>query len=120
MNARNNRGETALFPAVQYGNLRLTETLLAAGANPNVANTLPISAGDSGYTPLMYAAKHGLLAADGPWLAITDALLAKGADPNASNTHGHTPLNIAERNQYADIAHSLKQAGARRKRSMPG
>ncbi len=114
VNAKNNRGETALFPAVQYGNIRLVEMLLAAGADPNVANTLALSASDSGYTPLMYAARHGLMSADGPWHDITNALLAKGADPNLRDAHGGTALSLAERNQYADIAHTLRQAGARK------
>ncbi len=114
VNAKNNKNEPALFPAVQTGNLRLVETLLLAGAETNIANTRPMTSNDSGYTPLMYAARHGLVATDGAWVDIVLALLAKGADSNLRSHHGATALSIAERNGYADITDALRGAGARK------
>ena len=114
VNARNNRNETALFPAVQTGNLRLVDTLLLAGAEINIANTRPLTSNDSGYTPLMYVARHGLVATEGPWADIARALLAKGADSNLRSHHGATALSIAERNGYVDIIDVLRGAGARK------
>lgn len=114
VNVKNNKGETALFPAVQSGNLKLVEALLAADAQPNIANTRPMTSNDSGYTPLMYAARHGLVPTEGSWLEITRLLLAKGADSNMRSHHGATALSIAERNGYADIIDALRGAGARK------
>lgn len=114
VNAKNNKNESALFPAVQTGNLRLVEALLLAGAETNIANSRPMTSNDSGYTPLMYAARHGLVATDGPWVEIVRVLLAKGADANLRSHHGATALSIAERNGYADIIDALRSAGARK------
>ncbi len=114
VNAKNNKNESALFPAVQTGHLRLVEMLLGAGAETNIANTRPMTNNDSGYTPLMYAARHGLIATDGPWVDIVRVLLAKGADANLRSHHGATALSIAERNGYGDIVDALQGAGARK------
>ena len=114
VNARNNKNESALFHAVQAGNLRLVDMLLLSGAETNIANTRPLTSSDSGYTPLMYAARHGLVATEGPWVDIVRALLARGADANRRSHHGATALSIAERNGYADIIDALRNAGARK------
>ncbi len=114
VNAKNSKGETALFPAVQTGNLRLVDTLLLAGAETNITNARPMTSNDSGYTPLMYATRHGLIVTEGPWVEIVRALLAKGADSNLRSHHGATALSIAERNGYADIIDALRGAGARK------
>ncbi|NOS68943.1 MAG: hypothetical protein HOP33_03340 [Verrucomicrobia bacterium] len=66
-------GQTALHQAVDRGFISVTETLLAAKADPNVRDGL------GSQTPLTMAAKHGFL----PGAA---ALLMHGADPNVVST----------------------------------
>jgi len=115
-NAKDKEGETALFDAVRYGHLAVVRALLAAGADPNINNTLPVKAADSGYTPLMYAAKRGLVPDVIPvtdWLAITKALLDKGANPDTRSTMGSTALNVAQDYGNQDIAKILIQGGAK-------
>ncbi len=76
-------GRTALLTALdvyQRWDLELdkVESLLAAGADPNIAN-------NDGYTPLMAASYH--------WLKKEMKLLLEhGADPNAKDKRGHTAL----------------------------
>lgn len=115
-NAKDKEGETALFDAVRYGHLAVVKALLAAGADPNINNTLPVKAADSGYTPLMYAAKRGLVPDVIPvtdWLAIVKALLDKGANPDTRSTMGSTALNVAEDYGNQDIAKILVKGGAK-------
>jgi ankyrin repeat protein len=115
VNAKDQEGETALFNAVRYGHLGVVKLLLDAGADPNISNQLPAKSPDSGYTPLMYAAKRGL-APTGPsvqdWLAIVKALLDKGAKPDTRSSQGATALSVAQDYGNQDIAKLLMQGGA--------
>jgi len=116
VNSKDHFGETALFDAVRYGHLVTTHTLLDAGADPNINNTRPIKAADSGYTPLMYAAKRRPVPDVIPvtaWLRITKALLAKGANPDTRNNMGSTALNIATDYGNQDVASILLKGGAK-------
>ena len=105
-------------------------TLLASGADPNVA-------GDSGYTPLIWASYYGstcfqMLAdagadpnvadnrgntplhrvALGGYKACFAALIAAGADPNAVNDDGYTSLHWAVYNNHEACVAALVAAGA--------
>lgn len=116
-NAKDKRGESALFDAVRYGRLDVVRALLDGGGDPNISNTLPVKAADSGYTPLMYAAKRGLVPDVIPvtdWLAIVKALLDKGANPDIRSTMGSTALNVAQDYGNQDIAKILIDGGAKR------
>lgn len=62
-----------------YGQVK---ALLAAGANPNLAN-------NSGWTPLHYASRFG--GTD----AVVSKLIDSGGDPNITNSQGATPLHLA-------------------------
>lgn len=116
VNAKDKQGETALFDAVRYGRLEVVRLLLDAGADPNVSNQLPVNAADSGYTPLMYAAKRGLAPASvsvQDWMAIVKALLDKGAHPDTRSSRGTTALSVAQDYGNQDIAKLLLQGGAK-------
>lgn len=116
VNAKDKQGETALFDAVRYGHLGVVRLLLDAGGDPNVSNQLPVNAADSGYTPLMYAAKRASVPNSPPvqdWLEIVTALLAKGANPDIRSTRGTTALSVAQDYGNQDIAKLLLQGGAK-------
>lgn len=116
VNAKDKQGETALFDAVRYGHLPVVRMLLDAGADPNVKNQLVVNAVDSGYTPLMYAARRGLVPNSSSvrdWLDIVKALLAKGANPDIRSTRGTTALSVAQDYGNQDIAALLLQGGAK-------
>ena len=116
VNAKDKQGETALFDAVRYGRLDVVRLLLDAGADPDVGNRLPVNSAESGYTPLMYAAKRGL-APNAPSvqdsLDMVRALLAKGANPDTRSTRGTTALSVAQDYGNPEIAKLLLQGGAK-------
>jgi len=105
-------GETALFDATNSGQTAMVAWLLEQGADPNIQNQ-----GDKkkyyGYTPLMYAAQHGISGQDIDWVAMVNTLLKHNAKPNITNKNDDTALTIAERNGYTDIATVLSKHGAR-------
>lgn len=117
VNARDNIGETPLFYAVKLGRKSAVEVLLQHGADPNVQNTHRVSASNSGYTPIMYAAERGPSGARGDWVDIVKLLASKGAQLNVRNNHGFSPLSLAQRRGDAEIVAVLTQAGAREERT---
>ena len=99
VNARDNRGRTALMYAVDKGYLLLVEPLLAAQADPNVR-------GPDGATALYIAAAHG-------HSEIIVMLMQAGADPTIKGPKrkglkGRTPTDVA-RVHYGDTQTALKQ-----------
>lgn len=123
VNAKDQQGETALFNAVRYGHVEVVRLLLAAGADPNVSNRLPVKSPDSGYTPLMYAAKRGLAPSTisvRDSLIIVKALLEKGANPDSRSSQGATALSVAQDYGNQDIAKLLLQGGAKEVLSYKG
>ena len=124
---------TALCMAAQACNTRIIKFLLEKGANPNKAK-------NGGITPLMMAAVVGdnetadLLikkgadvnaasekdgwsalhfAVDRGWLSVVNVLCNAKADVNAPAKDGNTPLKLAEKGGFSDIAAVLRQAGAK-------
>ena len=77
--SRGASGTTPLMAAALYGDVELVKRLLAAGADPNGANT-------AGVTPLMWAA---------PRVEIVQQLLDAGADVHARSEDGRSALVIA-------------------------
>ena len=113
VNAINTDGETALFLAVKYGHYKAAKVLLKGGANPNLRNTLPANASNGGYTPLMYAATHGLNKTPTGWAEMAQLLLDNGANPNLTSSHGDAALHFAQVINDQGVVEVLKRGGAK-------
>jgi uncharacterized membrane protein YfcA len=98
LNARNPRGDTPLHRAVETGMRRLTETLLARGADPRARTS-------NGETALHLAALH-------VEPEFTDLLLAARADPRAQNADGESPLHWAALTGHIVVVQRLLARGA--------
>lgn len=84
-------GESALHLAVEHGNQKLVELLLAYGADVNIQER------KEGFTPLMYAA----IMDD---RAMMQLLVRHGADPTAPDVDGYTTYHyLAARNNQAAV-----------------
>jgi ankyrin repeat protein len=98
-----NRGDenngTPLTSAAFLGWTRLVDVLLAAGADPNLADGVP------GLTPLMMAAERG-------HVAIVRQLLHAGADANQREPRGWTALMYASREGHVPVVQLLIEYGA--------
>ncbi len=79
VNAKTDRGTTALHAAAQNGDEKTFDRLLAAGAKLDEAN-------DAGQTPLQLAVRFG-------HPSLVRKLLANGANPNRADAVGRTPLH---------------------------
>ena len=98
LKVRNANGDTALHRAVEIGMPRLTQALLAAGAEPDARTK-------NGEVALHLAALH-------PEPVLTDLLLAAGADPRARNADGESPLHWAALSGHIVVAQRLLAGGA--------
>jgi len=96
--ARDAKGDTALHRAVETGMRRLTQALLAAGADPQARTR-------NGETALHLAALH-------PEPDFADLLLAAKADPRAQNADGESPLHWAALSGHIVVAQHLLARGA--------
>jgi ankyrin repeat protein len=100
VSARDARGQTLLFTAVQYGLLRASQLLLDKGASVDASNV-------GGTTPLMLTIHRGTDT------RLTELLLSHGADPNHVDKEGLTPLFLAAGSNRADLIRMLVKAGAK-------
>lgn len=98
-NVLNKQGMSALAKAVQGNHANAAVAMLDTGAKPSVVQ------GDSGYTPLIIAAKVGNK-------VLVQTLLQYGANPNEKNAGGFTALMLAAARNDTDIIHMLIKAGA--------
>jgi ankyrin repeat protein len=100
INAKDQRGWTALLWAVSRGQIDVMKLILDKGADVNVK-------GEHGWTPLMEAANRGNS-------DVTKLLLKKGADVNLKHEYGYTALKIAKGKGNKEIESLLKARGARK------
>jgi ankyrin repeat protein len=100
VNAKDNRGYTALHAAAsQAGQKSTVGMLIAAGANVNAG-------AEKGATPLYWASYEGRT-------EVAELLIARGADVNSRQyEEDYTPLHIACRNGHVDTAELLIERGA--------
>lgn len=85
--------DLALTKAVQNGDTKSVEELLAQGANPNTKDT-------DGFPVLVDAAFEG-------HTEIVRALLAKGANANVVDNEGQTALMLAARRGHTSVVEAL-------------
>ncbi|CUV04329.1 unnamed protein product [Cryptosporidium hominis] len=93
INEVDSMGRTALFHAVLMEDDGMVESLLMAGAEPNIADF-------SGVTPLLLATKKNLL-------VIVKLLLSKGADQIILDPRNRDPLSVAIKNNHPDVILAL-------------
>ncbi|MBX9830904.1 ankyrin repeat domain-containing protein [Candidatus Babeliales bacterium] len=101
VNAKNEKGQTALHIACDQQNISWVNSLLGAGANPNIKCR-------QGCTPLHHAVERGDL-------TIIKVLLKHNANPNIQDNNGQTPLHWAYRYHFdtnTDVIDILEQNGA--------
>ncbi len=98
INARDDRGDTALLIAIARKDDNWTGFLLNEGADPNLAAR-------NGDTPLIAAARVGNAQAVA-WL------LGLGAKVDGDNRQGETPLIVAVQQRQVPVIRALLEAGA--------
>jgi hypothetical protein len=81
VNAKDNKGRTALHHAARKGHTEIARLLIAQGASINAKD-------ENGKTPLHCAALSGKT-------ETAELLIVKGADVNAKNKYGLTPVSRA-------------------------
>ena len=111
------QGQTPLMYAAAYDRGEVAAALIAAGADVNAKtplNGLPerkhavryfVEIPPGGFTPVMFAARHGALSA-------LRVLIEAGADLDARTPEGFSPVVIALDNLHFDAAKMLVEAGA--------
>ena len=98
VDAKLDRGYTALHYAAHEGHKEIAQLLIAAGADVNAKD-------DDGHAPLTQAAIDG-------HKKIVELLIGAGADVNATDEVGRTPLLFASANGHKEIVELLIGAGA--------
>ena len=95
---------TALIAAAHLGHDEVVRTLIKAGAPLNHVNNL-------GWTAVI----ESIVLGDGGkrHIATLKALVDAGADINLADNSGNTPLTLAKRRGYTEMAAILEKAGAR-------
>jgi len=94
---------TALIAAAHLGHAEVVRTLIRAGAPLDHVNNL-------GWTALI----ESIVLGDGGsrHVATLKALVEAGANVNLADGHGQTPLTLARRRGYKEMAEILRRAGA--------
>ena len=100
INAKNDRGSSALMLAAMNNRIKMAKFLLDIGADINTRDARD-------YTPLMYAAGFGST-------QLVKLLLDRGADVHARNELNLTALENAELFHRTETIKLLKEAGAKK------
>ena len=103
VNAKSERGLSALHSAAVFGHKDIVELLIEKGADVNAKAER--SMWDEGMTAL-----HGSCLKGGK--GVAELLIAKEADVNAKTKNGYTPLHVAVARGYRDVAELLVDRGA--------
>jgi ankyrin repeat protein len=98
VHAKDKLGLTPLHFAALRGRTEIVRLLLSNGVPPNIRSN-----DERGWTPL-----H--LAAVANQRDVCAVLLAKGADPDTAGRDGVTPLGVAERMGWTELAQLLKES----------
>ena len=99
INNADNYGQSPLYNASNYGQLRSVKVLLNNGADIDKAKFDRV-------TPLMGACLKG-------HLNVVDVLLRHNANVNFKDTNGNTALIMAKQQGHTMVVETLKTAGAR-------
>lgn len=107
LNATNSDYWTALHVACAEGHFRFVRSLIAAGADPNLALFNPFFANSSmnGKTPMHVAAEHGQC-------HVISILASCGSDINARSRVLEAPIHLAARAGHRRAVEKLVQLGA--------
>jgi len=103
VNAKSDRGLSALHSAAVFGHRDIVELLIEKGADVNAKAER--SLWDEGMTALHGSCVKGQK-------DVAELLIAKGADVNAKSKNGYTPLHIATTEGYRDVVELLIAKGA--------
>ena len=96
LNAKNDKGETALVTAIHNSKQDLVSRLLQEGADPNVSD-------HKGWTAL-HVASHC-----GGRTHLMDPLFEAGINVNAASDNGMTALHVAVRNAWLDDGKAVRK-----------
>jgi len=99
VNAKDERGETAMFSAVIGGYKEIIKMLVNKGADVNEKN-------NAGFTPLHEGSYTGQK-------EIVELLITCGADVNTMKIDGMTPLDMASFGNHNEIAALLRNHGGK-------
>lgn len=98
IDAKDEKGETALIVALSRGDEEYTSYLLTKGADPNAS-------GKAGETPLIAASRIG-------YEEGVEWLLSSGAKVDMANRMGETPLIVAVQQRRTAVVKVLLSSGA--------
>lgn len=107
IDARSNKGKSALHCATKAGFLKVIDLLIEKGANIDAID-------NKGETPLFEAIRSTIKNREKLHSAM-ESLLKKGADPNIKNNRGMSPLQVAQEKRREDsdkIVSLLEKHGA--------
>ncbi len=103
VNAKSERGLSALHSAAVFGHKDIAELLIEKGADVNAR--AEGSFWDEGMTALHGSCVKGQK-------GVAELLIAKGADVNAKSKNGYTPLHVAATRGYREVAELFIAKGA--------
>ena len=134
INAKNEKGQTALMRAAEYQRTEVVTLLLEKGADVNIESnplkrTALMEASSAGNIVIIKQlaergaeinakdlARNTALHFASLWghVEAVSLLIELGAKPDIGGEQGNTPMMVAEQNGHAEIVQILKNAGAKK------